>query len=179
MESILGIRRARWIEKLANMKSTRNPRKILHAWMPQARPTGKPNQSIRKALADELRLLGTTSELKTFIPLARDKYTWSDMVERSLGLAPGTYIKYKQRNGRTTQGVGYRRRTNRSTNGGHQPATQTTSNRIFVYDPLGEHRHLNYHEAEDAHARRQGYASAEIRFQEFAQSIINRNRNNS
>ena len=167
METILGLRRARWIEKLANMESTRSPRRILHAWMPQARPTGKPNQTTRKALADELRTLGTTSELKTFIPLARDKNSWGEMVEWNLGLAQGTYTKYSRR-GRSTGGSG----SNQSgTNGGNQTAAPTSD--AFVYEPFGTHFYMNYEEAHDHHARNHGFDNAEHMWQTRVYRMIN------
>ena len=167
METILGLRRARWIEKLANMESTRSPRRILHAWIPQARPTGKPSQTTRKALADDLRTLGTTSELKTFIPSARDTNTWGEMVEWNLGLAQGTYIKYSRRR-RSTGGSG----SNRSgTNEGNQTAAPTSD--AFVYEPFGTHFYMNYEEAHDHHARNHGFDNAEHMWQTRVYQMIN------
>ena len=167
MESILGIRRARWIEKLANLKSTRTPRRILHAWMPTARPTGKPKQTTRKSYVEDLKNIGTTSELKVFIPLARDRKTWGDMVECGLGLAPGTYMKYSKR-----RRSGYRGGiTGRGTSEGHQTATPTNED-IYVYDPLGAHRYMSYQEGFDQFARERGYDNAEVMFQTRVNQLI-------
>ena len=47
MESYIELRRARWLEKIANMKPDRIPRMLLGAWLPYARKTGKPFQTIR------------------------------------------------------------------------------------------------------------------------------------
>ena len=93
------LRRARWLEKLANMPETRNPRKILVAWTPNPRPTGRPGaQTIRHAYAHTLeKELNISSQLKVWIPEARNHENWAQRVEHSLDLAKGTHKPYKLR----------------------------------------------------------------------------------
>ena len=58
------LRRARWLEKLANMPATRNPRKTLITWTPQPRPAGRPIQTTKKAYAHTLeKELNLSSDL--------------------------------------------------------------------------------------------------------------------
>ena len=94
------LRRARWLEKLAKMDATRNPRKILVAWMPNPRPLGRPFQSTRKAYALTLENLDLEPDLHSWTPTARDNRQWANRVEEKLSLTPGTYHPYKLR---TTQ----------------------------------------------------------------------------
>jgi hypothetical protein len=39
---IIKLRRARWLEKISHMNDNRAPRKLIVAWIPNVRPTGKP-----------------------------------------------------------------------------------------------------------------------------------------
>ena len=92
------LRRARWLEKLANMPAARNPRKGLIAWTPQPRPTGRPIQTTKKAYAHTLeKELKLSSDLHSWMPIARDHGRWAELVEKELSLAPGTYKPYKLR----------------------------------------------------------------------------------
>ena len=92
------LRRARWLEKLAYMTESRNPRKILVAWTSTPRPTGRPQQTIRHSYAQTLENgLHTSSKLKEWMPLARDHRKWSETVELALELKPKTYKPYKHR----------------------------------------------------------------------------------
>lgn len=45
------LRRARWLEKLANMPPYRNPPKFFVSWIPNPRSRGRPQQTIRHAYA--------------------------------------------------------------------------------------------------------------------------------
>ena len=99
LHQCMELRRARWLEKLANMKSTRNPRKILHAWIHDTpRPTGRPKQTIRRALAITLdKSLKLDTHLKKWIPIARNHSRWARHVEQSLDIKKGTYKPFKHR----------------------------------------------------------------------------------
>ena len=90
------------------MAATRNPRRILNAWMTQARPVGRPQQTIRisyaNTLQNELNIVDT--RIKAWWKIARNPSTWAEHVEQNLQLQPGTYTKYKHRlYGRTHEGT--------------------------------------------------------------------------
>ena len=54
MNSFIELRRARWLEKLAHMKSNRAPRQLLGAWLPYPRRNGEAGRAqttIRHAYA--------------------------------------------------------------------------------------------------------------------------------
>ena len=95
----MSLRRARWIEKIAHMPPTRNPRKVLNAWLPTPRPTGRPQQTIRTSYAsmikNELGLIDT--RIQSWWYLAADPALWAEHVETALTLPSGTYTKYKHR----------------------------------------------------------------------------------
>jgi hypothetical protein len=49
MDSMMEMRRCRWLSKLSVMKESRSPRRMLGAWCPTPRPVGRPQQTIRHA----------------------------------------------------------------------------------------------------------------------------------
>ena len=93
------LRRARWLEKLAKMPATRNPRKVFVSWTPKARPIGRPTQSIRHGYATtvETSLGFQNSNFNTWMGVAKNHQQWANRVEKYLGLRPGTYKKFKIR----------------------------------------------------------------------------------
>jgi hypothetical protein len=98
MQQMMELRRCRWLEKLSKMNDKRGPRKILAAWCPTARPTGKPQQTIRHGYATTLTTLGFTSTLlEDWMTVAKNVQTWARRVEWKLGLVPGTYQPKKLR----------------------------------------------------------------------------------
>ena len=96
LHQTMELRRSRWLEKLAKMPDTRNPRKIFVAWTPNPRPTGRPFQTIRDAYAHTLEsTLELDPRLKSWMPLARDENRqWADRVEKQLELRPNAYVLY-------------------------------------------------------------------------------------
>jgi hypothetical protein len=102
IEQTMGLRRARWLEKISHMGSDSNPRKILVAlaWMRNECPRGHPQQTIQHGLAstvmDHLSL--PSPKMNDWIKLASDHRKWGDHVEVTLGLAPATFKPYAKRN---------------------------------------------------------------------------------
>jgi len=92
----MDLRRARWLEMLANMTSDRGPRKLLVAWTPTPRPTGRPQQTIRHTLKNTLKTLRLSTNLKEWIPVGRNRQEWARNAEQKLGLKPLSY-KYIHR----------------------------------------------------------------------------------
>ena len=93
------LRRARWLEKIANMPNTRNPRKILVAWTPQPRPVGRPQQTIRHGYATtvESSFQFPNSGFDSWFNAARNHHEWANQVEQSLQLESGIYKPFKKR----------------------------------------------------------------------------------
>ena len=93
------LRRARWIEKIANMPESRNPRKVFITWTPQSRPTQRPQQTIRHGYATtiEKSLNFQDSRMNSWMPTAKSHKLWAKQVEQSLNLPDGTYKPFKLR----------------------------------------------------------------------------------
>ena len=92
LSQMIELRRARWLEKISHMNDTRAPRKLIVAWIPNARPTGKPQQTIRHGYATTLQdNLNTSPKLSEWIPMARNHAQWASHVETNLGITSGTY----------------------------------------------------------------------------------------
>jgi hypothetical protein len=73
MESMMGMRRCRWLSKLSAMEKSRS-RKILGAWCPTPRKAGRPKQTICHAYLATLERLGFKGEkgqLKEWMTVAR------------------------------------------------------------------------------------------------------------
>ena len=83
--------RARWLERLAGMTANRSPRKLLVAWTPTPRPTRCPQQTICHSLNNTLKTLQLSSDLKKWIPVARNHQEWAEKVECQLGLKKGSH----------------------------------------------------------------------------------------
>ena len=93
------LRRARWLQKLANMPGTRNPRRIFVAWIPKPRPIGRPDQTIKRSYAHtiEKELNLHDSGLQTWIAIAKDHKQWAKQVENGLKLGKGNFSQLKKR----------------------------------------------------------------------------------
>jgi hypothetical protein len=93
MHQTMELQRCRWLQKLSKMSDKWGPRKILGAWCPHARPTGKPWQTIRQhGYAKTLKTLGFESTLLVeWMNLAKDEKRWAERIEWKLELAPGSY----------------------------------------------------------------------------------------
>ena len=92
------LRRARWLEKIANMSEKRNPRKLIGAWLPYARrngTSGRPQQTIRHAYVQTLITLGFTKDctFETWMKEAKDRIKWAKRVEHYLDLPKGSYSR--------------------------------------------------------------------------------------
>ena len=49
------LRRCRWLEKLAKMDDSRNPRRLLQAWTPQPRTKGRPYKTIGRSYENTVK----------------------------------------------------------------------------------------------------------------------------
>lgn len=97
ISQMIELRRARWLEKISHMNDTRAPRKLLVSWLPTARPTGKPQQTIRHGYATTLQdNLNTSPDLREWIPIAQNHTQWASHVEKNLGIPDGTYKPTRQ-----------------------------------------------------------------------------------
>ena len=101
LEQHMELRRARWLEKLALMSTTRNPRKAFVSWTPHPRPTGRPHQSIRHGYASTIKkslgIPDRNSSFNSWMNMARDHGQWGKHVESALKLKPGSYKPMKLR----------------------------------------------------------------------------------
>ena len=92
---IMELRRAKWLQKLAKMPKSRNPRKLFVSWIRTRRPTGRPRQTIRHGYAETIETnLGYgegNSSFNNWMEDAADPVTWKNRVEGKLELEPGTY----------------------------------------------------------------------------------------
>lgn len=52
---IMEMQRAKWLQKLAEMPASRNPRKLFVSWIRTPRPPGRPRQTIRHGYAETLK----------------------------------------------------------------------------------------------------------------------------
>ncbi len=100
MESMMEVRRCRWLSKLSVMEKSRSPRQMLGAWCPTPRPSGRPQQTIRYAYITTLKKLGFEQEkgqMREWMTVARDRPTWGTNVESRLGLPTGSYTNLRRR----------------------------------------------------------------------------------
>ena len=107
MESMMEVRRCRWLSKLSVMEKSRSPRQMLGAWCPTPRPSGRPQQTIRHAYITTLKKLGFEQEkgqMREWMTVARDRPTWGTNVESRLGLPAGCYTNLHRRQWRTEKG---------------------------------------------------------------------------
>ena len=96
LESMLELRRCRWLHKVAQMPEERIPRQLFAAWHHSNRRRGRPYQTIRHGYSNTLRRLGFEGDdcniLDRWMPLARDTQRWAQRVEWKLDLQPGSFI---------------------------------------------------------------------------------------
>ena len=97
LSTYMELRRARWLEKIANMHSERIPRKLFGAWLPYARrnsSAGRPQQTIRHAYEKTLHTLGfENTNFASWMEEAKDRKIWSERVEHFLELPEGSYCR--------------------------------------------------------------------------------------
>jgi hypothetical protein len=102
MESMMEVRRLRWLSKLSAMEKSRSPRRILGAWCPTPRPIGKPQQTIRHAYNSTLENLGFQKEygqLREWMTVAtncRDEPAWAQIVESHFKLTIGSFTNLRR-----------------------------------------------------------------------------------
>jgi hypothetical protein len=98
MESMMEMRRCRWLSKLSAMKESRSPRKILGAWCTTPRKAGRPKQTIRHAYVATLKNLRFEEEgkLEEWMTVARDRSAWGQRVEYFLELPPGSFTNLRR-----------------------------------------------------------------------------------
>jgi hypothetical protein len=99
MESMMEMRRCRWLSKLSAMEESRSPRRMLCAWCPTPRAAGRPPQTIRHAYITTLRKLGfeeETGKLREWMTVARDRSAWGQRVESHLDLPPGSFTNLRR-----------------------------------------------------------------------------------
>ncbi len=99
MDTLMETRRCRWLSKLSAMNESRSPRRILGAWCKTARPTGRPQQTIRHAYVRTLKKLGFEQGeglLTEWMPVARDRSAWARKVEYKLLLPPGSFTNLRR-----------------------------------------------------------------------------------
>ena len=83
LTQIMEMRRAKWLEKLAHMPSTQNPRKLFVTWIHAPRPIGRPKQTIRHSYAVTLKEnLGYKgdSSYNAWMNDAKNPATWKQQV---------------------------------------------------------------------------------------------------
>jgi hypothetical protein len=74
LDSMMEMRKCRWLSKLSAMKKSRSPRRMLGAWCPTPRPVGRPQQTIRHAYISTLKKVGFEEEkgqLREWMTVAR------------------------------------------------------------------------------------------------------------
>jgi hypothetical protein len=99
MESMMEVRRCRWLSKLSAMEKSRSPRRMLGAWCPTPRPAGRPQQTIRHGYRTTLSNLGfehKQGQIREWMTVARDRPTWGTIVESRLGLPPGSFTNLRR-----------------------------------------------------------------------------------
>jgi hypothetical protein len=58
------------------------PRKLLDAWLPLPRPTGRPQQTIRHGYAKSLEKLFPDTKFKTWMSIAQEHQKWANYLQR-------------------------------------------------------------------------------------------------
>ena len=102
IDTYIELRRARWLEKLANMKHDGIPRKLLGSWIPLPRKnglSGRPQQTIRHAYVKTLHTLGfKNTDFNSWMTEANNRKIWGKRVEHFLGLPEGSYSRSNAKN---------------------------------------------------------------------------------
>jgi hypothetical protein len=101
MDSMMEMRRCRWLSKLSAMMESRSPKRMLGAltWCPTPRPAGRPQQTIRHAYISTLKKHGFEEEkgqLREWMTVARDRPAWALKVEYKLDLPPGSFTSLRR-----------------------------------------------------------------------------------
>jgi hypothetical protein len=99
MESMLEVRRCRWLSKLSAMEMSRSPRRMLAAWCPTPRRAGKPQQTIRHAYYSTLENLGLRTkhgQLREWMTVARDEPAWAEIIESHFELTKGSFTNRRR-----------------------------------------------------------------------------------
>jgi hypothetical protein len=99
MESMMEMRRCRWLSKLSAMEESRSPRRMLSAWCTTPRQRGRPQQTIRHAYITTLKKLGFEEgkgKLREWMTEARDRPTWGATVESRLDLPTGSFTNLRR-----------------------------------------------------------------------------------
>ena len=88
LHQTMELKRSKWLQKLANHDYSRNPRKLLKAWLYNVkRPRGRTQQTIKKSLSYTLtNSLGLSDKLNDWLKIAKDKSSWNTTITRSLNL---------------------------------------------------------------------------------------------
>jgi hypothetical protein len=79
MESMMEVRRYRWLFKLNAIQASRSSRRMLGTWFPTPRAVARPQQTIRHAYISTLKKLGfqeDKGQLRELMTVARDRPTW-------------------------------------------------------------------------------------------------------
>jgi hypothetical protein len=80
MDSLMEMRRCRWLSKLCAMKESRSPMRMLGVWCTTSRLAGgRPQQTIRHAYISTFKKLGFEGEkgqLREWMIVARDRSAW-------------------------------------------------------------------------------------------------------
>ena len=84
------------------MKNIRTPRKLLGAWIPQARRngmSGRPQQTIRHAYVHTLNKMGFHNcDVSHWMEIAKSRIDWANLVDSSFSFPPGTYSRTNAKN---------------------------------------------------------------------------------
>lgn len=69
------LRQAKWLENVANMPATPNPRKVFVCWVQKPHPPRHPHQTIRDAYSTtvEYHLGFQSSKFNVWMPIAKEK----------------------------------------------------------------------------------------------------------
>lgn len=85
-KNYLELRRSRWLQKIALISESRNPRRLFGAWIEKKRTIGRPQQTIRHAYHTTIcKTLGfENSKFLTWMNIARDKNEWNGILKEKL-----------------------------------------------------------------------------------------------
>ena len=84
MENMIKKRQIIWIGKLARLPENRLPRQLLSAWVQNPRKRGKPQLTLRNAMAKAIETIipdsGMEAQLNKWLPWAENKVAWEKLV---------------------------------------------------------------------------------------------------
>jgi hypothetical protein len=100
MESMMEVRRCRWLCKLSFMKASRFPRRMIGAWCPTPRPVGRtPADDMTRIRIHTLKILGfeeDRGQLREWMTVARERSAWALLVEDKLDLPQGSFTNLRR-----------------------------------------------------------------------------------